>query len=167
MPLPLWLVTLVISAALSLIRLDLGKSSAVYLSAWWPLLLVVIFDIIAGVGVLFGLSAINGSGPQVPAIWPAVTAGLLGSSLIRTNVKLPFGKRSQLRLVGVLRKLQESAERDLNEQCAIAESEWITNKVMPTLVNVELGDLIDWAKQYLEVQRLVLGDKNGAERRGA
>lgn len=116
--------------------------------------------------VLFGLAEVNSWKPQAPAIWPAVTAGLLSSSAIRAEFRLPRNA-SQRRLFGVLRKFQENAERNLKEQCGIAESDWITFKVMPALVNVEIGDLADWAKQYLEVQRVVHGEKASKDRRDA
>lgn len=143
----------IMGAIVSAIDLSLARDKGLYRSVLALCLLYISFDVGTSL-IIFGPLD---SGAKLlrsdPVAAAGVFAGLIAPLLMRTKVTIPFLKgRPVVNAVAMLRKLQIKVGTEINERCAVAETDWIFDKVLPSLTILTLEETEQWAIQSLLVK---------------
>ncbi|MBF9134773.1 hypothetical protein I0C86_38485 [Plantactinospora sp. S1510] len=96
------------------------------------------------VAALSGLSWFHG-------VWPPLVAGLAGSALLRSQLAL-LGSGQEAAYYGPANayvRLQKRINQAIDDICAVTQTEWVTDKIMPKLRQIPLSRVEEQATTYL------------------
>lgn len=142
-----------IAAIVSIIELTVQRDRSLYLRAIPLCVLYVIFDVAAAL-ILFvilrtGAKLLDNS----PTTAAGVTAGLVAPLLMRTKIPMPFMKDKQtVYTVAMLRRLQIRVKGQIDDICAVGETAWILDTVLPSIESLPLSEIREWAVQSIIVK---------------
>lgn len=163
MPAIPWTIAASIASLFSLLDLVIGRNKALYWAAFIPVLARIVFDASAGLILLVPLSLADRHTPGDPRLWPAITAGVIAPLGMRVNVSFTIkGYHISFNMLGMLRRLQVKADKHIDEVCAVRESNWIDDKVMPWVICLPIEEIVAWSIHTLAA--LELHDKGAKDR---
>jgi hypothetical protein len=146
-----WLVAIIVGAIVSFLDLATGRKKSLYKSAWFAITIRLVYDMAASMIALSPLRLISTHPLTWPGVGLAATGGLLGPLLMRTKADFAFKNRQfSFNALGMLRRLQEKADRQIDELCAVEESNWINYKVLPAVAHLTVDEVATWSAQALK-----------------
>ncbi len=150
-----------------------GNDKALRFKAWLQFSYVVFFDAVAGIGLLVGeqvvqqfrhrhIEEISGLSPT---LWPTILCGIAAPVLLRSQTPTKWGGwLGGRRLMGPVRKLQQQAEREVEDICTAEETIWLKEEVVHVAC-LSVEELGDWAERY--IKRRALPEPPGKRNRQA
>lgn len=146
------IVAWLVAAIVSVIDLSVNRDKGLYLRALPLCTLFVILDSAAAI-MLFIPLHVASEHLQNSTTAAAVVAGLIGPLLMRTEFPVPFTQgRRMVSAVAMLRWLQLRVASEINDLCAVGETAWILDKVLPALRAVPLSDVEAWVIESINVK---------------
>ena len=147
------LIALIVAAVASAIDLTVHRDKGLYLRAVPLCALFIIFDSSAAIILLIPLRTGAEQLESSPTTAAAVAAGLVGPLLMRTRIPVPFTKGERMvNAVAMLRRLQIRVAAEINDVCAVGETAWLLDKVLPALGAVPLSDVETWVIESINVK---------------
>lgn len=148
-----YLIAAIMGAIVSSVDLFLARDKGIYLSVTPLCLLYILFDVATSLILFAPLNAGAKLLQSNPTEAAGVTAGLIATLLMRTKITVSFLKgRPVVNAVAMLRTLQIKVGVEINERCAVAETNWILDKVLPSLAALTLEEVEVWAIQSLRLK---------------
>ena len=142
-----------VAVIVSIIDLSVHRDKGLYRKALPLCVLYAIFDAAAALILLAPLRAGAELLINSPTTAAAVTAGLVAPLLMRTKVPVPFTRDKQtVNAVAMLRRLQIRVSAEIDDLCAVGETEWILDVVLPNIRVLSLAEVEAWAIQSINVK---------------
>jgi hypothetical protein len=148
-----YIIASIVSAIVSVIDLSLARDKGLYRAVTLLFLLYVSFDVATSLILCTPIEVGAKLLQSDPVEAAGVVAGLISALLMRTKVTIPFLKsRPDVNAIAILRKLQIKVSVEINERCAVAETDWVLDRVLPSLSVLTLTEVEQWAVQALVVK---------------
>jgi hypothetical protein len=146
------IVAWLVAAIVSLIDLSVNRDKGLYLRALPLCVLFMILDSAAAIMLFIPLHA-GAEHLQNSTTATAVVAGLIGPLLMRTKFPVPFTNNKRLvNVVAMLRWLQVRIASEINDLCAVGETAWILDKVLPALRGIPMTEVEAWVIESINVK---------------
>ncbi|MFE6862430.1 hypothetical protein [Nocardia sp. NPDC057668] len=159
---PLWVLAALIAVLSSLMLRAVGNEKALRWKAWLPFSYVILFDAIASTALLalnavvqqFRHGELGEMAGLAPTLLPTVLCGIAAPAVLRTQTPASWrGFLGGRRLMGPVRKLQQQAERDVEDICTAEETIWLREEIVQVAC-LSVEDLGDWAERYMKRRSL-------------